>query len=210
MLLEDLTLTDLYGDCENFKKRTVYGFDSLAKLAEDTEADLKESLAQPQEYQLVGVFEPIRSRITFVGRTEQLGKRLDVFAPYFLAETWSGYMDNLLTETCYAIDALNRVRLPTAKQIKEMSIGELAVLTKDLSEFAENRELIDKRIQGSEATLSKMNQSMQEVRDAIKPSETFEIGLLDAAFNVNAENLEAHTSQNRRFPKTMENCIQRT
>lgn len=201
MLLEDLTLTDLYGDCENFKKRTVYGFDSLAKLAEDTEMGLKESLAQPQDYQAVGIFQPIKSRITFVGRTEQLENKLHAFAPYLVAETWSGYLDNLLLETWYMLDALSKVRLPEAREMKEMSTGELAVLANDLSQFGENEELVEKCIQGSEDNLSKMNQSFREVRDAIKPSDNFEIGLLDATFNVNLENLEALPSRIKDFRK---------
>jgi hypothetical protein len=199
MLLEDLTLTDLYGDCENFKKRTVYGFDSLAELTEETEILAKESLAQPQEYQAICTFQPIKSRITFVGRTEQLEKKLHMFAPYFLAETWSGYLDNLLTETCYTLYALNRVRLPEAREMKEMSTGELAVLANDLSELGENQELVERYIQGSEDALSRLNQSLREVRDAVKPSDNFEIGLLDATFNVNLENLEALPSRIKDF-----------
>jgi hypothetical protein len=201
MLLEDLTLTDLYGDCENFKKRTVYGFDSLAELAEETEMLVKESLAQPQEYQAVGVFQPIKSRITFVGRTEQLEKKLHIFAPYFLAETWSGYLDNLLTETYYTLYALNKVRLPEAKEMNEMSTGELSVLANDLLKFRENQELVEKYIQGSEDTLSRMNQSFLEVRDAIRPSDNFKIGLLDATFDVNVENLQALPGRIRDFGK---------
>lgn len=201
MLVEDVTLTDLYGDCENFKKRIVYGFDSLAKLAEDTEMSLRESLAQPQEYQVVGAFEPIRSRITFVGRTEQLEKKIHVFAPFFVAETWSGYLDNLLTETCYKLDALSQVRLPTAKEIREMSTGELAVLKNDLTEFADNQGLVDKHIQGSQDNLSKVYQNLRDLRDAIKPSENFKIGLLEATFNVNVENIEALPNRMREFQK---------
>jgi hypothetical protein len=201
MLLEDLTLTDLYGDCENFKKRIIYGYDSLAKLAVDTEIGLRESLAKPQEYQLVGVFEPIKSRVTFVGRTDRLEKKLHLFAPYFVAETWSGYLDNLLTETCYKLHTLNQVRLPPAKAMKEMSIGELAVLVNDLSEFEENQRSVDKNIQESKDSLSRINQSFQEVRNAIKPSENFDIGLLEATFNVNVENLEALPGRIKDFQK---------
>jgi uncharacterized membrane protein len=199
MLLEDLTLTDLYGDCENFKKRVVYGFDSLAKLAQDTEMGLKESLVQPQKYQLVGAFEPIRSRITFVGRTEKLEEKLQMFAPYFVAETWSGYLDNLLVETCYTLYALNQMRLPAARDMKEMSTGELAVLAKDLKELAENQELVDSHIQRSENSLPRTNQSLQELRDALKPPGDFDIGLLEATFNVNVENFEVLSSRIKDF-----------
>ena len=201
MLLEDLTLTDLYGDVENFKKHVVYGFDSLAQLTEDTQTALRECLAQPQKYQLFGLFEPIKSRITFFGRTMELEKKLHLFASYFVAVTWSGYLDNLLTETCCKLDALNRLRLPAAKEMKEMSIGELAVLANDLLEFAKNHEFVDKCIQGSQDNLLKTNQSLRELRDAIKPSGNFQIGLLEAAFNVNVENIEALPSRIRYFRK---------
>jgi uncharacterized membrane protein len=205
MLMEDLTLTDLYGDVENFKKRVVYGYDSLAKLAEDNESGLKESIGQPQQYQLIGAFEPIRSRVTLIGRTEQLEKKLPAFAPYFIAETWSGYLDNMLSETCCTLGALNKVRIPRAEDIKEMSAGELAVLSNDLSRFAENRELVDACCQESETSLSWMNQSIRELREVTRPSGNFEVGLLEASFNVNAENLEALPSRMKDFRKRWKN-----
>jgi hypothetical protein len=136
-----------------------------------------------------------------VGRTEQLEKKLDMFEPYFVAETWSGYLDNLLLETWYMLDALSKVRLPEAREMKEMSTGELTVLANDLSEFGGNQELVEKCVQGSEDTLSRLNQSLREVRDAIKPSDNFKIGLLDATFNVNLENLEALPGRIKDFRK---------
>jgi uncharacterized membrane protein len=201
IILQDLTLTDLYGDCENFKKSIVYGYDTLAKLAEDTERGLAESLSQPQQYQLVGLFEPIRNRMTFIGRTEELEKKIHMLAPYFDAVTWSGYLDNLLFETCYSLEALNKVRLPNANEIKQMSIGELTVLATDLSRFAGCQELVNNHILSSENYIEPMNQNLQTVRDTIRPSENFEIGLLEATFNVNAENLEALPNRIRDFRK---------
>jgi len=201
LLLEDLTLTDLYNDTENFKKRFVYGFDSLSKLATEIDAGVKQSLARPGEYQSVCVLEPIKSRIVFVGRTEQIEKNIHALAPLFVAQTWSGYLDNLLSETCFSLSTLNRTHLPSAKEIKEMSTGELAVLTKDLSAFRGSQELVEKCVQKSEDNLTTVNQSLERLKTTLKPSETFQIGLLDTMFHVNIENLEAVPNRVKEFRK---------
>ena len=201
LLLEDLTLTDLYNDTENFKKRVVYGFDSLEKLATGIDVGVRESLAHPGEYQLVSVLEPIKGRIVFVGRTEQIEKSIHAFAPLFVGQTWSGYLDHLLGETCFLLSALNRTRLPSAREIRGMSTGELGVLAKDLSVFTENQKLIDKCAEESEKHLAKTKQSLQQLKNTFKSSENFRIRLLDAIFNVNVENLEKLPSRIKEFRK---------
>jgi len=190
MLLEDLTLTDLYSDTENFKKSMIYGYDSLAKIAEDVDTSIKDGLANPETYQLVSLFQPVKSRIVFVGRTEAIEKKIDTFAPIFVAQTWSGYVDNVMSETCFKLSALDKARLPSAQEIKGMSTGELAVLSKDLSAFAQNRELIEECLQESERKLSRIYDALQQLRTAIEPSEDFKIGMIDAVFQVNLENME--------------------
>jgi putative peptide zinc metalloprotease protein len=190
LLLEDLTSTDLYGDAENFKKRFVYGFDSLAKLAEEMDAGVHECLANPDTYQVVSTLEPIKSRIVFIGRTENIEKSIDTLAPLFLAQTWSGYLDNLLSETCFALSTVNRADLPTAKETKEISIGELAVLRKHLSTFMENQETVEKCLDDSETSLTKSNHYLAHLRTAFESSKTSKVGMLDAIFHVNVENFE--------------------
>jgi len=201
LLLEDLTLTDLYKDCENFKKSVVYGFDSLAKLAEETDLGVREGLARPEKFQLVSLFEPIKSRIVFVGRTERIENHIHEFAPLFVAQTWSGYLDNLLSETCFTLSALSKASLPSAKEIKQMSIGELAVLTKDLSAFAENQGMVDKVVQESEKHVAKVNQTIHDLRTILKPTDISKIAILDAAFHVNIENLENLPKRIKDFKK---------
>jgi len=201
LLLEDLTFTDLYRDCEGFKKRVVYGFDSLAKLAAGIDASVRESLARPDEYQLVSAFEPIKSRILFVGRTEQIEKNIDAFVPLFVAQTWSGYLDNLLSETCFTLSTLNKARLPSVKDIKEMNVGELAVLKKDLAAFEENEKVVDTRLRETEIHLAKISQSLQELKAIPQSLKTYKVGSLDAAFQVNAENLEKLPIRIKEFQK---------
>jgi putative peptide zinc metalloprotease protein len=195
LLLEDMTLTDLYHDTENFKKRIVYGYDSLMVLATETEISVKEGLARPDECQCLSVLEPIKSRIVLVGRTEQIENKIDAFASVFIVYTWSGYVDNILCETCLKLSTINRVRLPSAEEIDKMSIGELAVLSKDLSMFDETQELLNTRMQKTEEQLAKMNGSLAHLKDTAKALESFKIGNLDAALRVNTENLAAIPSR---------------
>ncbi len=201
LLLEDLTLTDLYKDTENFKKNVIYGYDSLAQLATEIDVGARESLTRLDEYQVISVLEPVKGRIVFIGRTEQIEKNIHAFAPLFVAQTWSGYLDNLLSEVCFSLSTLNRAHLPSGKEIKEMSIGELAVLMKDLSGLTEIQRLIDECTKESERNLTRINQSLEQLKTTLKPSEAFKIGLLDTMFHVNAENLEAVPNRIKKLRK---------
>ena len=201
MLLEDVTLTDLHHDTQNFKKRIVYGYDSLMVLATETEKSVKEALAKPEECQCLSVLEPVKSRFVLVGRTEQVENKVTAFAPVFIAYTWSGYVDNLLCETCLRLLTINRAPLPSAEEIKHMSIGELAVLSRDLSMFNETQELVNKRMKKTEEQLAKMNESLVQLKSATKGFEGFKIANMDAALRVNAENLASIPNRIKEFQK---------
>ncbi len=207
LLVEDLALTDLYKDVENFKKRVVFGFDSLALLATDLNALMKQCLAQPDIYQCVTVLEPIRGRIVFIGRTEWIEKNMHVLAPLFVVQTLSGYFDNLLSEACFSLEALNKTLLPNAREIGAMSTGEVEVLFKDLALFKENRKLIDDHIVESDENLVKMYENYEQMKATTKPSANFSVGLLDATFNVNVENLQRLPGRIKEFKqKWNANC----
>jgi len=201
LFLEDLALTDLCGDVENFKKRIIYGYDTLAKLATDGDTGLMECLGKPEKYQLISVFEPIRNRITFFGRTGPIEKNMDTLASLLVAQTWSGYLDDLLSMTCFALSTVNRSSLPNAKEIREMNTGEVAVLSNELLKFTENQKLVDKCIEESETHLTMNNQNLRKLRDSLRLSKTFEIGRLDAMFQVNVENMQNLPTRIRQFRK---------
>lgn len=190
MLLEDMTLTDLYRDAENFKKHVIYGYDSLTNLGNEFDAGIKECLARPDEYQLVSCLEPVKSRIILIGRTEQFEKNIDVLAPIFFAYTWSGYLDNLLSETCHKLTTVNRSRFPNAKEIREISTGELAVLRKDLLAFAECQTTVQKIFEKTEDSFTRTYDGLRQIENTFKTS-SYKIGMLDAALRVNKENLTA-------------------
>ncbi len=200
MLLEDMTLTDLYHDAENFKKRVIYGYDSLMNLANEFDSGLRECLARPDKYQLVSCLEPVKSRIILIGRTEQFEKDIDLLAPIFVAYTWSGYLDNLLCETCHKLTTVNRSRLPNAKEINEMSTGELAVLRKDISAFVENQALVQNTIDKTEESFTRTTDELKQIKDTFK-TKNYRIGMLDAALRVNNENLTALPHRVKMFKK---------
>lgn len=209
LLLDDLTLTDLYGDTESFKKQTVYGFDSIARLAAETDRDIRKGLAQPDKYQCIILLQPVRSRIIIIGRTEQIEKNIPAFAPLFITYAWSGYLDNLLRETCFKLSSLRRARFPTVKEISEMDVGELSVLSKDLSAFEQNRELIERSVQASENHLEGMSQNLQQIRANFESSTSSKMQLSDTLFNVNIENLAKLPSRIRNFREEWETISKR-
>ena len=200
LLLEDITLTDLYHDTENFKKRIIYGYDSLMTLATQTDMGVRECLARPDKYQLISVLQPVKSRIILIGRTEQFEKNIDALIPLFIAHTWSGYLDNLLCETNFKLTTINRTRLPSSKEIEKTSIGELVVLMKDLTAFAENQVVIDNSVKETDKRFTKIDEELMQVKNIMK-SEDFKIGMLDAALRVNAENLTALPNRIKVFKK---------
>ncbi len=201
LLLEDLTLTDIYDDTENFKKQTIFGYDSLAKLATETRKALAECLNRPDEYQLLSIIQPIRSRIVFVGRTENLEKNIQSLVPLFVDQAWVGYLDNLLCETCFALAAVERSHLPDAREIREMTIGELAVLNNDFGAFSDIRALIGSCIISSKRHLAQSIEGLKQVRSTLNQPGEVRIGLSDSLFNINSENFESLPGRLREFER---------
>lgn len=188
-LVEDLSITDLYDDVEDFKKRTVYGFDSLAKLSIENEKELQEALANPEKYHVISSFEPIKGRIIFVGRTEQIEKTIDSLGDLFVCQTWCGYLDNLLSETNLSFLALNRSSLPTAKSVRSIKDGELAVLNRNLSSLISYENLLSDSLRDLNGNCECANHELQELRTRLEHVDSFRTGLINATLNMNTENL---------------------
>lgn len=209
LLMEDVTLTDLYGDVEDFKRRTIYGYDSLIKLSKDIETGLGKCLARPDKYQLVCSFEPVKGRIVLAGRTEQIESHIDIFAELFVVYTLSGYLDNLLSETCLKLSGLNRTVLPGIQEIKELSSAELAALHEDLTAFAGNKKLVDECIQKSGSNADKFRRDLAQMREGLANVENSKIGMMDDIMNVNVENLDMLPARIVEFKKGWKSACER-
>jgi len=191
LLMEDMTLTDLYGDIENFKKCTIFGYDSLARLSADIETGLSKCLARPDKYQLISSYEPIKGRIILAGRTEQVETKIDTFAKLFVAYTLTGYLDNLLSETSLKFSAINRTVLPDIKEIKEMSSAEIATLYENLTAFMTNKKLVDESMEESESNVCKIREDLAQMKKTLTDMENYKVGMINDIMNVNVENLDA-------------------
>jgi hypothetical protein len=189
LLLEDLSVTNLYGDLERFKKRIVYGFDTLAKLAVDNQNHVQEALRSPEKHQIICSFEPMKSRFIFVGRTQPIGKMIDSFTNLFVSQVWCGYLDNLLSEVNLSLLSLNQTSLPDRKSLESMKDGELAVLDKNLSLLIDHKEPVRDSWRNSKKHIESTNREIKEIEKDFKEVGRLEIEEIEATLKVNAENL---------------------
>jgi len=196
--VEDLSVTDLYDEAEDFKKRIIYGFDSLARLAVKSQTGLVETLAHPEDYQVVAFFQPVKGRLIFVGRTEQIEKNLAAFGSLFVDQAWYSYMDNLLTETNHMLSTLGRITFPDLGEIQGMSDAELSILDKNISTIVASEDFIERSFEKCEGHPPSAVQNLEELRKGLEKAGAPKVGLLDDIFALNAENL-------RNLPKRFEN-----
>jgi len=195
LLVEDLSITDLYDEVEDFKKRTIYGFDSLAKLASESQQGLQEALFHPEKYHVISSFEPIKSRLIFVGRTEQIENAIASLGGLFVCQAWCGYLDNLLSEVNLSLLALNRSTLPTTKSIRSMKDGELAVLEKNLSIMIAHERVVSDSLKDLKNGCKCANAELEDLQRDLEPMGGFKAGLLNLTLQMNAENLAHLPSQ---------------
>ena len=199
LLVEDLSITDMYDEVEDFKKRTIYGFDSLAKLAIEDKKCLQETVARPEKYQVISCMEPIKSRLIIVGRTEHIESIIDLLGGLFICQTWCGYLDNLLSEVNLSLLALSNSTLPTAEAIRSMKDGELAVLERNLSMLVEHESPTNELLRNLKSECKWANLELEQFGSLLKPTEEFSVGLINTTLQVNAENLAHLPSQAESF-----------
>lgn len=207
--IEDISITDLYDEVEDFKKRIIYGFDSLAKLALESQSSLSEMLEHPEEHQLVAFFQPVKGRLIFVGRTEQIEKNLAAFGSLFVDQAWCSYMDNLLSETNHILSVLGSTTLPNEEEIQGMSDAELTVLNRNLSTVVANEGFIARSLEKCEEHLQSAIHNLRELKKSLETAIAFKVGLLDAIFALNAENLKNLPSRFKNFKEAFQRlCIE--
>jgi putative peptide zinc metalloprotease protein len=199
LLVEDLSVTNLYDEVEDFKKRTIYGFDSLANLTCDSQAGLQEALDHPEEYQIISSFEPAKGRLIFVGRTERIENIIDCFGGLFVCQTWCGYLDNLLSEVNLSLLSLSRVSMPEKASVQSMKDGELAVLDKNISSLIAHKQSVKESWGDSKKHLKYANLELEELKKKLKPTGDFKIGMFETTLQINAENLAHLPSQLENF-----------
>jgi hypothetical protein len=197
--VEDFAITDLYGETEEFKKRTIYGFDSLSKLYAQNHIFLQKALKNPKEYHVVSCFEPIKSRLLFVGRTERIEKDIPRFGALFICQAWCGYVDNLLSESNLTLSTLRQPPFLTTEYLEAMKDGELFVLSKNLSTLSTYERTVDKALIECKQLIERVKNNIDGFRKYSEESEPFKTGLLNAVLAINEENLRKLPNRLKKF-----------
>jgi putative peptide zinc metalloprotease protein len=190
MFSEDLAITDLYDEVEDFKKNTIYGIDTLAKFSRQSQRFLDKALSHPESYQVFSFFEPVKSRLAFVGRTEQIEKDIQTFGFVFVNQTWCGYLDSLLNETNLTLSTLEKVPSIKKEDVLELSNGELFVLQKNLAGVAANERTATASLLKCEKCMPLVVQNIAHLKNQLTPNQNAPTDMLDSFFAINAENLK--------------------
>lgn len=197
--VEDFAITDLYGETEEFKKYMVYGFDSLLRLSAQNYAYLRKALKNPQEYQVVSFFEPIKSRLLFVGRTERIEKDIPMFGALFVDQAFCGYLDNLLSETNLTLSTLRQPPVMSMDDFETMTDGELFVLEKNLSSLSASEEIASKALSKCEEFIEHARNNIQGLKEYFEENQPSQVESLNAVFAINAENLARLPKRVKKF-----------
>ncbi len=201
--VEDLSITDLYDEVEDFKKRVIYGFDSLAKLAIESQTSLTETLERPEEFQLVTLFEPVKGRLVFVGRTEQTEQNIAKFGSLFVDQAWCSYIDNLLSETNHFLSVLGKGTSLNEDEIQSMKDAELTVLRKNLTRIQANEDFVEDLQNACESYLHSATHNLEELRQNLEATSQ-KTALADAILSLNTENMKNLPRRFKDFKKNFQ------
>ncbi len=197
--VEDFAITDLYAETEEFKKRTIYGFDSLSKLSAQNRRCLREAVRHPEEHQVVSCFEPIKSRLLFVGRTERIERDIRKFGSLLIGQAWVGYLDNLLSETNLILSTLRHPPLLSTDELEAMQEGELFVLCENLGRISGCKKKVIAALDKAEELTGQVDKNIEDLKRHFERNEPYTIEFLDALFAINSENLSRVPGRLRRL-----------
>lgn len=191
LLVEDLTMTNLVDEVEEFKKRNIYGLDSIADIATKGYEGQDEVLARPDRFQIIAFLEPVKGRITFIGRTEKIERHLPRLGSLFLAQVWSGYFDNLLGDVNLNLYVISKSLPNTPSDLNGLSDGEVMALRRFLSQLEPLRSRVENLMVRSEESIGACKATLLELKRLFQPDKKTMIGLLNPIFELNTENLRS-------------------
>jgi len=212
LLAEDVAMTDLVDEVEEFKKRTIYGSDTIANLATEAANAGRKALANPEEFQVVSLFEPVKGRITFLGRTEGIEPHIAEFGSLFGIQVWSGFVDKLLGEITMKLHTIAH-SLPDAVDPDSLSSGEVVTLSKYLTNLDVSEHGVMEMITGLDKIVQSCKTTQGRLRTLFQQGTGVRIGLLDSVMTVNLEDLgsvERRIGEYRELAKDVFGWIRRT
>ena len=191
LIAEDLAVTDLPSEVEEFKVRRVVGFDTIARLSSEVEEESKEVYKKPEVYQATVFLEPVKSRLVFVGRTDKVEGSVVWLGGLYLYQAWTGYISDALEEAALGLKSirLSRPASLTKSQAMKLLDRELALLKCGLENLATLNGTVDGAIGKLESTFESAK-NFHEMLTGLVTDQSFDVGLYKPLLTANEEHLK--------------------
>jgi hypothetical protein len=200
LIAEDLSVTDLYGELEQFKKHTVLGLETIARLSVELEREASEVFKRHEKYQATAFIEPIKSRLVFVGRTEKIAESLKKLGGLFTYQTWGAYISHVLDEASLGLMSVRRAPSYTMGKvaIAKLHNNELFMLKEDLDSLDEITQTVRDSICRVNTTLENASKFYEGATNLLS-DETFDIGMYKGILTITHEGLKEVAGKIKKF-----------
>ena len=191
LIAEDIGASELPSELEEFKRRTVLGSDVIAQLSSEIEEESKEVYRKPEVYQVTVFLEPMKSRLVFVGRTDEVEGSVVWLGGLYLYQAWTSYACDILDDARLGLRSIRLARSGslTKVQIASLQDRELETLERDLEGMQTIAKFVEEAVSKVESTYqSALN--FHETLETLVSDETFDVGLYRPILSINGRQLE--------------------
>jgi Coenzyme PQQ synthesis protein D (PqqD) len=202
LIAGDLSVNDLPGGVEEFKRRTVLGTDAMAKLSSEIEAESKEVGRNLEVYQTTVFIEPVKSRLVFVGRTDMVEGAVVWLGGLYLYQAWTGYIREALEEATLGLKSI-RLAHPasmTPTQASKIHDGEVGTLKSALDGLGSLTTIVTEAIGKIESTFES-SANFHEMLQGLVEVESVDVGLYRPILAANEEHLKGVKDKIEEFRK---------
>jgi hypothetical protein len=191
LIAEDMGVSDLPSEVEEFKRRTVLGSDVIAQLSSEVEEESKEVYKKQEVYQVTVFLEPMKSRLVFVGRTDKVEGSVAWLGGLYLYQAWTSYMGETLEDARLGLRSIRLARsaLLTKAQISSLRARDLDALENNLVRM----ETIVRFVEEAKTKVGSTYESalnFHETLEALVGEEVFDVGLYKPVISVNGRQLK--------------------
>jgi hypothetical protein len=191
LISEDLSVTELNGELEHFKRHTVLGLDALAKLSSELDRAAGQVSRRLEVYQATAFIEPVKSRLVFVGRTEGIERSIVWLGGLFLYQSWAGYMKEALYEAALGLRSITQGSSNSLgkSQAAKLSSVELQFLSQNFDQLEHLRKSADEaitRIRSAYRSAKNFHESLVSLLD----EQNFDIGMYKPILESNDQQLD--------------------
>ena len=178
---------ELVGTEARFRENDILETELTTDFMHIIEKEEGKVLSQPRKYQALALFEPIKNSLVLIGRVQELEDQIKNFGTLFFTQAWSGYYSNLLGETGSNLEILARLveDLSHDKAMKDLTLGELFTLSRNLTQFTNNTSLVSESIETLEAQNGLLSQKTEPPATPTLESEGVKVGFLDEVYKIN-------------------------